>query len=139
MVLSGGENSFMFKEWKESDVRMISPLKLAYIGDAVYEIYIRRHLLETCPGKMHQLHKNSTKYVSAKAQADVVRRLESFFTDEENNIIRRGRNAKSGTVPKNTDVVDYNYSTGFESLIGYLYLSDKIDRIEEIVKLIIEA
>lgn len=138
MASSGGENNFMFKEWKESDVRMISPLKLAYIGDAVYEVYIRRYLLETYPGKMHQLHRNSTKYVSAKAQADFVRKLESFFTDEENNVIRRGRNAKSGTVPKNTDVIDYNYSTGFEALIGYLYLNDRVDRIEEIIKIILE-
>lgn len=126
-----------FKDWKETDVRMMSPLKLAYIGDAVYEVYIRRYLLEAAQGKMHAIHRTSTKFVSAKAQASVVREFEEFFTEEERNIIRRGRNAKSGTVPKNASIIDYSYSTGFEAMIGFLYLNDKIDRIDEIIDKII--
>ncbi|MDO5707126.1 MAG: Mini-ribonuclease 3 [Andreesenia angusta] len=123
----------IFKEWKNTDVRMLSPLKLAYIGDAVYEVYIRRFLLENSNENMGKIHKKSTKYVSAKAQSDIVFFLDSLLTDEEKSIIRRGRNTKSNTVPKNANIQDYKYATGFEALIGYLYLNDRIERIEELM------
>lgn len=130
--------SVIFRNWKEEEIRMLHPLKLAYIGDAIYEIYIRRYLIENYKDKMNIIHKKSTKYVSAKAQADILRKIEEILTDEEKSVIRRGRNTKSNSVPKNTDISEYKYSTGFEALIGYLYLSKKIERIDQIIKKILE-
>ncbi|RLQ91799.1 Mini-ribonuclease 3 [Falsibacillus albus] len=117
------------------DPKQLNSLALAYMGDAVYEVYVRRHLLEQGKVKPNQLHREATKYVSAKAQAQILHELfdRSFFSDEEQSVIRRGRNAKSGTVPKNTDVQTYRYSTAFESLIGYLHLSGSKERMEEII------
>ncbi len=129
--------SDIFKEWKDGDVRALHPLKLAYIGDAVYEVYIRRYLLESSREKMHIIHRKSTKFVSAKAQADIVHSLDDFLTDEEKSVIRRGRNTKSHSVPKNAAVSDYKYATGFEALIGYLYLKGKKERIDEIIEKIL--
>lgn len=128
----------VFKEWSQDEVRMLSPLKMAYIGDAVYEVLVRRYLLENNKGPMHKLHRASTKYVKAESQARFVMSLEAELTEEESTILKRGRNAKSGTIPKNAKVQDYRYSTGFEALIGYLYLNGKEDRIMEFFKKIIE-
>lgn len=121
----------LFKDWKESEVRMMSPLRLAYIGDAVYEVLVRKYLLQSFGGSMHKLHKESTKYVKAESQAKISYMLEPKLTEEEKTILKRGRNAKSGTVPKNAKLQDYKYATGFESLIGYLYLLKREDRIME--------
>lgn len=128
----------IFKKWKQEDVKMMSPLKLAYIGDSVYEVAIRRHLLETVNASMNKLHKEGTNYVKAKAQADIVHMLDEFLTEEEKVVVKRGRNAKSGTIPKNAQVTDYKYATGFEALIGYLYLSERMDRIEELLEKILK-
>lgn len=128
----------VFREWSEGEIRMLSPLKMAYIGDAVYEVLVRRYLLENNKGPMHKLHRASTKYVKAEAQAKFVMSLEAELTEEEANILKRGRNAKSGSVPKNAKIQDYRYSTGFEALIGYLYLNGREDRIMEFFKKIIE-
>lgn len=127
----------VFREWNEGEIRMLSPLKMAYIGDAVYEVLVRRYLIENNKGSMHQLHKSSTKFVKAESQARFVMNLENELTEDEVNILKRGRNAKSGTIPKNAKVQDYRYSTGFEALIGYLYLSGKEDRIMEFFEKII--
>jgi ribonuclease-3 family protein len=115
--------------------RLLNSLALAYMGDAVYETYVRYHLLQHGQVKPHFLHKAATRYVSAKAQAGVLHQLieNDFFSEEELAVIRRGRNAKSGTVPKNTDVQTYRYSTAFEALIGSLYLAEKYERLEEII------
>ncbi|MFD3449206.1 Mini-ribonuclease 3 [Microbacteriaceae bacterium 4G12] len=117
------------------DVKQLNSLALAYMGDAVYEQYIRHHLLSKGNVRPNQLHRLSTQYVSAKAQAKVVYSLResSFLTDEEEAVLMRGRNAKSGTVPKNTDVQTYRYSTAFEALIGYHYLLGNRERLEELV------
>ena len=125
---------------KDLDVRTLGSLALAYMGDAVYEVYIRHHLLSLGQVKPNRLHKEATKYVSAKSQCAVVHYLldEKLLTEEEEAIIRRGRNAKSGTIPKNTDVQTYRYSTAFEALIGYLYGSKNQERMEEIIKLAID-
>lgn len=117
------------------DEKQLNSLALAYMGDAVYEIYVRYHVLQHGQVKPHLLHKEATQYVSAKAQANVLLQLleNGFFTEEEVAIIKRGRNAKSGTTPKNTDVQTYRYSTAFEALIGSLYLAGKHERLEEII------
>ena len=122
------------------DVKALGSLALAYMGDAVYEVYIRHHLLSLGQVKPNKLHKEATKYVSAKSQSAVVHYLlsEQLLTEEEEAIIRRGRNAKSGTVPKNTDVQTYRYSTAFEALIGFLYGSNNQKRMEEIIDLAIQ-
>lgn len=118
------------------DVKQLNSLALAYMGDAVLEQYVREHLLRSGRVKPNTLHKEATKYVSAKAQAKVVHNmLESkFLSDEEEAILRRGRNAKSGTVPKNTDLQTYKYSTGFEAVIGSLYLQGQAERVREIIE-----
>lgn len=120
----------------ELDVKQLNALALAYMGDAVYEQAIREHLLRSGRVRPHVLHKEATRYVSAKAQAVIVKWMveHTFLTDQEAAVMRRGRNAKSGSVPKHTDVVTYNYSSGFEAVIGYVYLLGQYDRVAEIVK-----
>ncbi|MEH6890429.1 Mini-ribonuclease 3 [Bacillus sp. JJ864] len=117
------------------DAKQLNSLALAYMGDAVYEQYIRYHLLQKGTVRPNQLHRLGTSFVSAKAQAKVVYHLleTSFLNEEEEAVLRRGRNAKSGSVPKNTDVQTYRHSTAFEALIGYHYLLNHQTRIEEIV------
>lgn len=119
------------------DIMMLSPLQLAYVGDAVYELLVRTYLVER-GHSVGKLHKLATKYVKAKGQADIVHNIEDRLTDKENNLIRRGRNSKSNTVPKNANMIDYKYATGFEALIGYLYLNDEDERISEIFDMILE-
>ncbi|WP_202081301.1 Mini-ribonuclease 3 [Caldalkalibacillus salinus] len=102
------------------------------MGDAVYEIYIRQHLLQKGGTKAQALHRKATSYVSAKAQAKAILELinQEWLTERELDIVKRGRNAKSGQTPKNTDVQTYRYSTAFECLVGYLYLDEQWDRLE---------
>lgn len=116
-------------------VNSLSPLVLAYVGDAVYEVFVRTLLISGGNAPVHLLHKRSVNYVKAKAQSDIIHRIMDVLTPEENDIVRRGRNAKSGTIPKNADVTEYKYATGFETLIGYLYLSKDYDRLMNILKL----
>jgi ribonuclease III family protein len=115
--------------------KLLNSLALAYLGDAVFETYVRFHLLQNGQVKPNLLHREATKYVSAKAQSGVLHQLmeQGYFDDEEIAIIKRGRNAKSGSVPKNTDVQTYRYSTAFEALIGSLYLAGKKERLEDII------
>lgn len=120
---------------KMVDAKQLNSLALAYMGDAVFEVYVRQHLLEKGGVKPHLLHRSSTEYVSAKAQAQIVLEMinQGFVDEEEIAVIKRGRNAKSKTVPKNTDVQTYRYSTAFEALVGYHFLNRKMDRLEEII------
>lgn len=120
---------------KPTDVFSLQPLVLAYVGDAVYEAYIRTMLVTGKKANVNNLHKMSVQYVKAKSQADILHRINDKLTDEEQDVVRRGRNAKSASVPKNADVGDYRYSTAFESLIGYLYLMKNMPRLMEILKL----
>ncbi len=110
-------------------------LALAYMGDAVYELYVRRHLLQQGGTKVNHLHVNAVHYVSAKAQALVLKLLQEqhALTEHELEIVKRGRNAKSATSPKNTEIHIYRQSTGFESLIGYLYLTEQHERLSYIL------
>jgi len=118
------------------DEKQLNSLALAYMGDAVFENYIRYHLIQSGTVRPNQLHREATKYVSAKAQAAVVHQFidAGILSDEEMAVLKRGRNAKSGSVPKNTDVQTYRYSTAFEALLGYLYLANEIIRLEELIK-----
>ncbi|MFZ5353489.1 MAG: Mini-ribonuclease 3 [Bacillota bacterium] len=116
-----------------SDIRMYNPLVLAYVGDAVYELYIRTQLVSSGSMQVAKLHKRSINYVKAKSQAEILSGIEDILTEEELDIVRRGRNTKSATVPKNADISDYRYATGFESLLGYLYLIGSIERLMEIL------
>lgn len=118
------------------DVLLMNPVNLAFLGDAVYELLVRREVIKA-PGKVHELHKRAVQFVSANAQCDDLMDLEDFLTEEERNLVRRARN-KSGQGPKNTKPQVYALSTGFEALIGALYLSDEVERIEEIFQHIIQ-
>ncbi|MCI2256773.1 Mini-ribonuclease 3 [Domibacillus sp. PGB-M46] len=122
------------------DARQLNGLALAYMGDAVYEVYVRKFLLESGRVKPNDLHRASTKFVSAKAQAAQLHRLfeEQFLTEEEQTVAKRGRNAKSGHIPKNTDVLTYNHSTALEAVIGFLFLTGQLERMEEIIYNILE-
>ncbi|MBS4175731.1 Mini-ribonuclease 3 [Bacillus sp. FJAT-49736] len=122
------------------DVKGLNSLALAYMGDAIYEVHVRHHLLLLGKTKPNQLHREATKFVSAKAQAAILKELyqREVLTEEEQAIVKRGRNAKSGTVPKNTDVQTYRHSTAFEALIGYLYLSENKTRMEALINMSIE-
>ncbi|MBU5311765.1 Mini-ribonuclease 3 [Tissierella carlieri] len=125
----------MNTELSAEDIAMLSPLQLAYIGDAVYELLVRTYLLEKkLPVK--ELHKLTIKYVKAKAQADIVHMLEDILNEDERAVVKKGRNAKTNTMPKNADMIDYKYATGFEALMGYLYLMGKDYRIAELFKVV---
>ena len=119
-------------------VNTMSPLTWAYIGDAVYELYIRNYLIETTNLKPNKLHKEAIKYVKASAQAKILEGLQDILTEEEQEIVRRGRNTQNHHLPKNADLKDYTYATAFEALIGYLHLSKQEERLEEILKKIIQ-
>ncbi|GAB4074382.1 Mini-ribonuclease 3 [Barrientosiimonas marina] len=118
------------------DAKQMKSLALAYMGDAVFEVHIREHLLEAGQVKPNQLHKEAVTFVSAKAQAAVIRHwLETGeLSREEEAVTSRGRNAKSGTIPKHTNVQTYRYSTAFEALIGYHYLQGNQDRLTELLE-----
>ncbi|MBY0095388.1 Mini-ribonuclease 3 [Mesobacillus maritimus] len=118
------------------DEKQLNSLALAYMGDAVYEKYVRLHLLQSGKVRPNKLHREATKYVSAKAQAMIIHSFidEQKLSEEEIAVLKRGRNAKSGTVPKNTDVQTYRYSTAFEALIGYLFIGGNEKRLEELIE-----
>ena len=127
----------MFEDFSNVDKpELINPLVLAYIGDAVYEVYVRTFIIGNGAIKTNALHKMASKnFVSAKAQAGILDRITEFLTEEELNIVRRGRNANSNTIPKNADIADYKKATAFEALIGYLFLGKKNERLEELMKI----
>lgn len=120
-------------EEKKYDIK-----QLAYLGDAVYEVYIREHLVLNSKDTTNILHQRSTKYVSAKAQAHIYQNIENLLTEEEKNIVRRGRNAQANTIPKNTDIIIYKIATGFEALMGYVYLYSDNDRLKYLINKSIE-
>lgn len=107
----------------------LSPAVWAYIGDAVYELYVRSTLIAKGPAKTRQLHHDAVTRVRASYQADLLMKLEPFLSDEEVNILKRGRNIKSGHVPPGSDPLTYRHSTAFEALIGFLFISGNQDRL----------
>lgn len=122
----------------ETDINQMSPLTWAYIGDAVYELYVRTYLIDTTHLKPNKLHIESIKYVKAKAQAEALKNIENILTEEEKEIVRRGRNTDLHHIAKNASVQEYIHATAFEALIGYLYLSKKEERLIEILKVIVK-
>ena len=118
---------------EELDIRSYSPLTLAYIGDAVYDLIIRTVVVGRANRAASALHKKTSGFVKAKTQSDVVEVLIPHLTEEEMEIYKRGRNAKSHTMAKNASVSDYRRATGFEALVGYLYLTGNFDRILQLV------
>ncbi|MBU5678150.1 Mini-ribonuclease 3 [Alkaliphilus sp. MSJ-5] len=122
----------------ESEVRMMAPLVLAYVGDAIFEVFIRNYLVKEMNASVHQYHKRATRYVRAKSQAEVVHALETELTEAEWTIVKRGRNQKSATVPKNANLADYRYATGFEALLGYLFYIGEYSRLSLLMNRAVE-
>ncbi|MCB4930190.1 Mini-ribonuclease 3 [Streptococcus mutans] len=117
------------------DVNLINGIALAFEGDAIYSTYIRKHLIFQGLTKPNQLHRKTTRYVSAKAQAMLITKMleAQLLSEKEEDIYRHGRNANSHTKAKNTDVVTYKMSTGFEAVMGYLHMTEQIKRLEELI------
>ncbi|OGX68246.1 MAG: ribonuclease III [Paenibacillus sp. RIFOXYA1_FULL_44_5] len=118
---------------------LLNPLVLAYVGDALYEVVVRQYVISQNNHRSNHLHKEAVKFVSAKAQAKTLERWMPLLTEEEKGVVKRGRNAKSNTVPKNADVLDYRHSTAFECLIGYLYYQGNITRLNELLDIALRA
>ena len=116
----------------EKEINMMSPLTWAYVGDSVYELYIRTYLANNTNLNPHKMHVQSIKYVKAGAQAKILKELN--LNEEEKDIVRRGRNAQNHHLPKNASIEEYSYSTGFEALIGFLYLNKRDERLSEILE-----
>lgn len=116
-------------------INQLNGLTLAYVGDAVYELHIRQHLINRGIVKPKELHQAAIKFVAGKAQAQIIHHFLSnnLLTEDEKRIVYRGRNAKSASIPKNVPVQDYRYSTGFEALLGYLYLLDDYSRLLQLL------
>ncbi|WP_106060825.1 Mini-ribonuclease 3 [Clostridium vincentii] len=127
------------REFTIDEVKMLNPLQLALIGDGVYEMFIRNYVL-SCNINLsaHKMHVAAIGFVKAKSQSIIMHVLEQKLTEEEEYIYKRGRNAKSATVPKNADVRDYRMATGLEALIGYLYLVGNKERLHYILNASIE-
>ena len=121
----------------ESEINQLSPLVWAYVGDCVYELYIRTYLVDTTKLNPHKLHVEAIKYVKAGAQAELLKEISDKLSDEEKDIVRRARNTNNHHLPKNSNVQEYMYSTAFEALIGYLYLIKRYERVKEIIDLVI--
>jgi ribonuclease-3 family protein len=122
--------------FSDIEILQLSPLVLAYIGDSVFDVYIRTLLIKKEGNvSVHKLHKQSVEYVKAKAQSDIIHRITDSLSQDELDVVKRGRNAKSGIIPKNADPIEYKYATGFEELIGYLYLKKDFKRLTDILNL----
>ena len=119
----------------EDDVNQMSPLTWAYIGDCIFELYIRTKLVNETNLKPHKLHIECIKYVKASAQAELLKNLNDSLTQEEQDIVRRTRNTQNHHLPKNSNVQEYMYATAFEGLFGYLYLTKQNKRLDELFKL----
>lgn len=119
---------------KEQDIRSYSGLSLAYIGDGVYDLVIRTVVVSRANRPVNDLHHITVQFVSANAQSKMVQALMDSFTEEEMSVYRRGKNAKPHTIAKNTSMADYLRATGFEAVIGYLYLTDQTERLLYLVK-----
>lgn len=117
---------------------LVNTIALAYLGDGVYELLVRNYLISKGLNNVNLLQKESLKFVTAKSQSDILNKIISKLTLEEQEIIKRGRNAKINSKPKSCDILTYKHATAFETLFGYLYLKNKKDRIEEIFNFIKE-
>ncbi|MEY8764509.1 MULTISPECIES: Mini-ribonuclease 3 [Clostridium] len=129
------KNDLFNIKWDDNSVRQISPLTVAFVGDAVYETFVRVYLVDKHRNMhVHNLHVEAVKFVKAHSQSEIIKKLETKLSEEELYFFKRGRNAKSGTVPKNADVQEYRFATGFETLVGFLYLTGRWDRLNLLFK-----
>lgn len=121
------------------NLNLINVITLAYIGDAVYEVYVREYLIKNGIAKVEDLQKEAVKYVSAKSQCKILSYLmdNKILTEIELDVVKRGRNYKRASHPKNTDIITYKMSSGFEAMIGYLYLNNDKERLNEIMNYIL--
>lgn len=133
------EFDILKEKFKPEEAHLISPLTLAFIGDAVYEVFVRTYLLsENKTMKVQKLHLKTVAYVKAKAQSNYAKAILDLLDEDEMAVFKRGRNTKS-TVPRNADVSEYRWATGFEAIIGYLYIAGKTDRMNYLLDKIIEV
>jgi mini-ribonuclease III len=133
------ELNFLKYDLSKNEAKQLNPLVMAFIGDAVYEVFIRNFIVnENRDMNVHKLHVKVISYVKAHSQSEFMKRILDTLNDEESAIFKRGRNAKSGSVPKNANVTEYRMATGFEALIGYLYVTSQYDRLNEIMGKIIK-
>lgn len=123
---------------RDVPVGQLSPIALAYIGDAVFELYVRQRLVAAVTRKPHELHRAATRHVSAAAQARLLRRWQPLLSEDEADVVRRGRNAKSGQPPRNADPDEYRHATALECLVGYLYYKGCRERLEQLIDLAFE-
>ncbi len=127
-----------FSQTAAKKPRLLSPLVLAYVGDTVYDLFVRTYLVNNSDASVHNLHVKAAKKVCAKAQSAAFRRIEDMLTEDELTIYKRGRNSHLGSVPKNASVTDYRTATGLEALIGFLYLNGDDARLEEIMDVLLK-
>ena len=132
------EKFFEIFDLEEQDIRTYSPLTLAYIGDAIFELVVRTVLVERKNTQAEKLHKAATKIVKAETQALLIEAIKEDLTEEELAVFKRGRNAKAVTRAKNATMSEYRRATGFEALMGYLYLKGEIERMIELIHLGVE-
>jgi len=119
----------------EIDIRTYSPLTLAYIGDAIYDLVIRTILVEMGNTQVNKLHKRASSFVKATAQSEMIKKIEGVFTQEEQTIYQRGKNSKPHTTAKNASLTEYKRATGFEAVMGYLYLTNQWERMIDLIKM----
>ncbi len=122
----------------EEEVNFLNPLVWAYVGDSVYELFIRTNLVNNSNEKVHKLHVNAVKFVKAAGQAKILKSIEKELTEEEQNIVRRTRNTQTHHIAKNATPAEYSYATAFEGLIGYLYLNKRDERLKYILSRALE-
>jgi ribonuclease-3 family protein len=120
----------------KDQAKRTSPVTLAFVGDAVYALYVRERLVKVSPGKVGDYQRSSAKILSARGQSEFLAEIEDLFTDEEREIYLRGRNAKKATKSKNASPAEYNRSTGLEAVVGFLYLTGEMARVEELLSAI---
>lgn len=128
----------LFSIEKISQPHLLPPLVLAYVGDAVYELSVRSHIISRGLTRTDKIHSEAVKYVCAETQAGVLSSMEGFLTEEEAAIARRGRNAKSAHSPRSSNILSYRQSTGLECLVGYLFLKGHSDRLAEVMERVFE-
>lgn len=129
------KNLFDFEILSEEEAKVKNPQVLAFLGDAVYSLYVRNLIVLNNSGKSGELHKLTTTFVKAKSQSETIEKILPILTEKEQDIFRRGRNYKTQSVAKNSSVQEYHRATGFEAVLGYLYLSGQFDRLNELLKI----
>ena len=126
-------NYFDFQDMSKEDALILNPQVLAFVGDGIYTMYIRNMIVLNNKGKSGELHKLTAKYVKAKTQSEAIEKLLPALTEDEQDVFRRGRNYKTQSTAKNSSVQEYHRATGFEAVLGYLYLSGQRERLNELL------